>query len=208
MMHTVESIKSLYASGGTLSDSEFRTLYHQNKDAWAYAVALDGEYRSGAKTPAAREVAAPSAGETTMPQKTIDPSRLRDAILPVFKRLYAAERKAAAAKSEYFDISIAIQRLTAVMLAPVIPVRDDKGRIVGAKRDVPEDKSPLATAIEERVSELEQKAATYAGTWKADQEYSAGMIVTHSGTIWHATNANKAVRPGDGACWKLMVKNR
>lgn len=69
--------------------------------------------------------------------------------------------------------------------------------------------------FDERLADVEQqvrRAAAdkalpgYAGVWKAARTYLPGEYVTHQGSLWHSDIETKAVRPGDGAVWKLAVK--
>ncbi len=58
-----------------------------------------------------------------------------------------------------------------------------------------------------RIETLESRPALeYRGIWKADTKYEHGAIVTHDGSAWHAEVGSTAILPGDGNCWKLMVK--
>jgi hypothetical protein len=63
--------------------------------------------------------------------------------------------------------------------------------------------------VDARLKALESRpAVTYEGVWDVARTYGVGMMVTHSGGIWHAKTANVSRRPGtDPNIWVLAVKS-
>jgi hypothetical protein len=62
-------------------------------------------------------------------------------------------------------------------------------------------------ALEAQVKELQQRPALrYMGTYAENLRYTAGTLVTRSGSLWLAETDTDAT-PGSGASgWKLIVK--
>ena len=64
----------------------------------------------------------------------------------------------------------------------------------------------LERDIDMRLQAIESSAFEYSGAWKSDTKYRKNQFVTHRGSMWHAQIDCKGIVPGDGAIWKLAVK--
>jgi hypothetical protein len=64
----------------------------------------------------------------------------------------------------------------------------------------------LERQIDNRLKELQESAFEYSGPWKSDTKYRKNQFVSHRGSMWHAQIDSRGVVPGDGAMWKLAVK--
>jgi hypothetical protein len=79
-----------------------------------------------------------------------------------------------------------------------------RGMAVDTKAFVAKAIADALAPLEARIAALE--AREYQGTWKAEQRYSKGAMVTFDGSVWVARSASMAVRPGTGPTWQLCVK--
>lgn len=63
-------------------------------------------------------------------------------------------------------------------------------------------------ALEDRVQQLEERPSVeYRGSWKADEKYRRGDLISHAGSVWHCELAGSGIVPGEGATgWRLAVK--
>lgn len=60
--------------------------------------------------------------------------------------------------------------------------------------------------FEKRLKALESRPVlSYRGVWKADQDYLAGNLVTHSGSMFHCHKQTRE-KPGESDAWQLCVK--
>lgn len=73
----------------------------------------------------------------------------------------------------------------------------------------------LFRARDDRIAALEAKLAVaeksfglrYAGVWRAEKSYSAGVFATHSGSLWHCNRDGADTQPGSSSDWTLAVKS-
>jgi hypothetical protein len=109
------------------------------------------------------------------------------------------------------QVAAMMQRLDATLRAPVKPIYDENGILVGARRSaLPGDESSAGgatlAAMEARLKAVEQKPAMkYRGVWKSEARYDAGDITTDGGSMWHCNRSTMA-RPGTSGDWTLAVK--
>ncbi|MDG4898051.1 hypothetical protein P9272_31405 [Mesorhizobium sp. WSM4976] len=68
--------------------------------------------------------------------------------------------------------------------------------------------SARCKALEDRVKQLEERPSVeYRGSWKADEKYRRGDLISHAGSVWHCELAGSGIVPGEGAIgWRLAVK--
>lgn len=105
----------------------------------------------------------------------------------------------------YFGGSL--ERLEALMSAPVKPIYNTDGKLIGAKREMPLTKAEAFEALELRIKELEARPAmTYCGTYREGMGYVPGSVCTLDGSMWHAERTTTA-RPGASSDWVLCVKH-
>jgi hypothetical protein len=65
----------------------------------------------------------------------------------------------------------------------------------------------------DRVAEIEEKGVVYRGSFNQSDEYKRGDLVSHGGSIFHATRATQGIRPthcdeqkAPDHPWQLAVK--
>jgi hypothetical protein len=81
---------------------------------------------------------------------------------------------------------------------------EEIGKFVG---DVlADDIVPLITALQARLTELEQTALRDGGIFSVGKAYAPGSVVSHSGSLWVAKCDTTGVRPGTGSNWRMMLK--
>jgi hypothetical protein len=63
--------------------------------------------------------------------------------------------------------------------------------------------------LQDRIAELEQrKAMEWKGTWRPGNAYAEHDVVQDKSSLWVCVSPTTAARPGTGAGWRMMTKEK
>lgn len=198
------------ALAGTLSDEEIRLAHKTDPAAWH--VAVDSTYRGRIK--AALDTKEPAITHawfnefiTERLSKVVGETIVL-ATQPLLDRIRVLEAAVRELRTAPGSDLPALDDIRELLAAPVVPVRDEKGKLVAAQRVLPPTPEEKLAELEHHVKSLEARPTVqYKGAWSKDVHYPAGSMTTHNGSVWYTEIASTGCRPGDGnAMWKLAVK--